>query len=364
MGSIIREALANASPFVRALVWRILGFCLLALLLQTWDSRDGEGAAGIAEFTSVVVGVTGIGLLGLTHSLHLVMQEAAARTMPVDDAPGVQRVLLAIPAVGFIAGVALGSAALLMGVRGVLGAEWPLVFLGVVLYSGLTLLAGRVVMGSVHTLFDFATLQAELAASSRTAAAAARIEALQARMNPHMLFNALNTVASLVRSNPAAAERVVEDLSDVLRMGLDRSTQALTTVDAEVAYVTACLAIDRERWGDALTVRWSVSDDIRDCLVPTFLVQPLVENALKHGLGGRLQGGTIGIHVESTGSDLQIIVEDDGAGFPSAWEEGVGLGNLRQRLLAMYGSRASLTIDTPDVGARVHVRLPLTRSDA
>jgi len=362
MGSIIRDALASASPAVRTLVRRILGFCLVALLLQAWDSRDGEGAAGIAELASVVLGISGIGLLGLAHSLHLVMQDAAAKATPGGDGPGVQRVLLAIPAVGFVAGIALGCAVLLMGLRGVLGTEWPLVLLGLVLYTTLTVLAGRVVMGSVQTLFDFATQQAEAAASSRTAATSARLEALQARMNPHMLFNALNTVASLVRSNPSAAERVVEDLSDVLRMGLDWSAQPLKTVDAEVAYVSACLAIDRERWGSALTVNWNVSDDIRDCLVPTFLVQPLVENALKHGLGGRLEGGTIGIHIASLGSDLQVVVEDDGVGFPPAWEDGVGLGNLRQRLHALYGSRASIVVDRPDAGARVDARVPLRRS--
>lgn len=358
MGSIIRDALASASPAVRTLVWRILGFCVVALLLQAWDSRDGQGTAGIAEIASVVLGLTGIALLGLAHSLHLVMQEAAARATPSGDGPGVQRVLLALPLVGFMAGISLGGAALLMVVRGLLGTEWPLVLVGVVLHTGLTIVAARVVVGSARTLFDFGVQQAELAATLRAAATSARLEALQEQMNPHMLFNALNTVASLVRTNPVAAERVVENLSDVLRMGLDRSGQSFTTVTAEVDYVRACLAIDRERWGNALTVEWHLAEGIGDVTVPTFLLQPLVENALKHGLGGRLEGGAIHIHVEPAGTDLHVVVEDDGVGFPRDWVEGVGLGNLRQRLFALYGARATLFVASPPTGARVEVRVP------
>lgn len=362
MGSIIREAMASASPPVRTLVRRILGFCAFALVLQAWDSRDGEGVAGIAEMASVVLALTGIALLGLAHSLHLVMQEAASRATPDGDGPGVQRVLLALPLVGFMAGLALSGAALLMAVRGLLGAEWPLVLVGVLLHTSLTIVAARVVMGSVRTLFEFGVHQAEAAATLRAAAASARLEALQHQMSPHMLFNALNTVASLVRSNPVAAERVVEDLSDVLRIGLDRSGQSLSTIEAEVAYVRACLDIDRERWGDALTVGWHLEEGIGDVVVPTFLIQPLVENSLKHGLGGRLDGGAIHIRAVTAGADLLVVVEDDGVGFPTTGVDGVGLGNLRQRLETLYGARASLTVASQPAGARVEVRLPLTRS--
>jgi hypothetical protein len=332
-------------------------FWLLMLVLQVWDSRNAEGAAGVAEFLSVLFGITGVGLLGLAHTLHLSMDEAAARTRAARDQPAVARVLLALPAVGLAAGVALGGATLLMIMRGVVGAELPFAVLGALFYGGLTAVAARTAMRSSRTLFAFAAQQAEVAATLRTAATAARLEALQARMNPHVLFNALNTVATLVRSNPPAAERVVEDLADVLRQTLDRSALTESTVADEVAYVRACLALEAGRWGGALRVSWAVHDDVVTKAIPPFIVQPLVENALRHGLGGRLDGGHIQIAIVPDNDALVVTVDDDGAGFGPHWREGTGLGNLRQRLDALYGDRASLTVETPPRGARVRIRI-------
>ncbi len=110
-------------------------------------------------------------------------------------------------------------------------------------------------------------------------------------MNPHFLFNALNTVASLVRSNPRAAEHVVENLSDVLRMTLARSAERMGTVDDELRYVQAYLALEQERWGDRLRVEGDVGEDARRWPLPPLTLQPVVENALRHGIGSRLVGG-------------------------------------------------------------------------
>jgi LytS/YehU family sensor histidine kinase len=245
-----------------------------------------------------------------------------------------------------------------MIVRGALGTPWLFAAAGAGFYAALTLFAGVVVTRSTSTLFALAARQAAANAELRDAVSAARLEALHARLNPHMLFNALNTVAALVRSDPRAAERVVENLGDVLRAGLDRSAAAQTSLGDEIAYVGACLNIERERWGESLRVRWDVPDDLRNVTVPTFVLQPLVENALKHGVGRRLGGGEIAISARADRDALTLAVEDDGPGFGPAWRDGVGLGNLRQRLRALYGGAAALTIEPHASGGHVRVRVP------
>jgi signal transduction histidine kinase len=355
---IVRDALGSASPPIRRrIAWMGVGW-LAMLAVQAWDSRDGRGAAGVAELLSVILGVSGVGLLGLAHALHQAMDEAAARPRPPGEAEGVQKVLLALPVLGFAAGVALGAAALLMVVRGVLGAPWPFVLGATAVYLGMLGLAVGTVTGSVQTLYRHAVREAQAAADLRDAAAAARLAALQARMNPHFLFNALNTVAALVRSDPPAAERVVEDLGKVLRQTLARSTATTTTVREEVEYVRAYLAIEQERWGDSLRVRWEVAEASLSCELPPLVLQPLVENALRHGLGTRMEGGTIVITVALRDDALLVRVEDDGEGFRANWREGTGLGNLRQRLQTACGAAASLEVRSADGGARVTAMLP------
>ena len=112
----------------------------------------------------------------------------------------------------------------------------------------------------------------------------------------------------------------------------------------------ACAGI--RTMGDHLRVTWRVDDDAHQWPMPPFVIQPLVENALKHGLGSRIDGGHVRISVTQQGSGLRVRVEDDGAGFPTRWRDGQGLGNLRQRLQTMYGSRATMTVENLRPGAR------------
>lgn len=357
---IVRTTIARGSPAVKRLVWQVGAFSGLMVALQIWDSRNARGAAGLAEFLSVMFGVCGVALLGVAATLRLAMGEGAQGDGRVPN-PGVARVLLALPVVGFAAGAALGGAALLMVLRAVLGTELPLAIVGALVYTVMIVVAGRTVHHSARTLFDFAAEQARAAADQRTAATTARLEVLRARMNPHVLFNALNTVASLVRSNPPAAERVVMTLSDVLRQTLDRSSTEGTVAD-ELDYVRSCLALEAERWGEQLQVSWHIDDRVLDWSMQPFVIQPLVENALRHGLGSRVDGGRVRIEVAGTDDMLSVAVEDDGLGFPPGWRERNGLGNLRQRLQALFGSAASLAVSPASLGgARVTVRLPARR---
>jgi signal transduction histidine kinase len=357
MWPIVRDALAGASPPVRRQVWWVGGLWCGLVILQIWDSRNAAGAAGVAEFLSALLGASGVALLGAAHTLQQTMAEASAKARPAGETHGVQQVLLALPALGFSAGVALGAAAALMLLRGLLGTELALVSVGLVVYVAMLVFAGHTVNRSVRTLFRHAAEQAAAAADARNKAAAAQLAALQARMNPHFLFNALNTVASLVRSNPRAAEHVVENLSDVLRMTLARSNETLGTVDDELRYVQAYLELEQERWGDRLRVVWDVAEGARAWPLPPLVLQPIVENALRHGIGSQLAGGVLRISVRA-GAALVICVNDDGPGFPPGWTEGTGLGNLRQRLQTLYGGGASLVIDSPYYGARVTLTIP------
>ena len=329
------------------------------VLLQMWDSRNAAGVAGVAEFLSAVLGSTGVALLGAAHTLQRTMDEAVSRQRPTRDAVAVQRVLLALPALGFASGVMLGAAAALMIIRALLGTELLLTVAALTAYTFMLAFAAHTVMNSARTLFRHATEQAAIVADARRQAAAAQLAALQARMNPHFLFNALNTVASLVRSNPPGAERVVENLSDVLRHTLRRSARSIGTVDEELEYVRAYLALEQERWGSQLRVEWNVDPDTRSRALPPLVLQPLVENALTHGIGSRISGGTIWITVRG-GDSLMIRVEDDGPGFPARWKEGTGLGNLRERLRTIYGDRARLDVARGSDGAHVTVTLPLS----
>ena len=355
---IVRSAIAEGSPAVRRMVRQVVLFWIVTVALQIWDSRNATGAAGIAEFFSALLAICGIALLGIAGTLRLSMKEAADRGRTGDEA-GVARVLLALPTIGFASGLALGAATILMIVRGVLGMELPFAIVGTLLYAALTVAAGLTVTQSAATLFDVGTLHATRAAKYRNAAATARFDALQARMNPHVLFNALNTVASLVRSDPPAAERVVHTLGDVLKQTLDRSTDAYGTVAQEIAYVESCLALEQERWGDHLRISWSIDDAVREWTMPPFTIQPLVENALRHGLGARIEGGHIEVSIGPDKDTLVATVKDDGAGFPQRWREGNGIGALRQRLAALYGDAASIAIEShAGRGASVVVRLP------
>jgi signal transduction histidine kinase len=355
---IVRESFASAPAPIRAQIRWVGALWVVLVALQIWDSADGRGAAGVAEFLSAVLASTGAALLGVAHALQRTMEEAASRPRPPKEAVAVQQVLLALPAFGFAAGVVLGGAAMLMLMRALLGTEIALAIIASTSYILLVAFAAFTVMRSVRTLYLHAEQQAASAAQARTDAAEARFAALSARMNPHFLFNALNTVAALVRTDPRAAERSVESLSGVLRRTLDRSSESMGTVGEEVEYVSSYLDVEQQRWGDRLRVEWRVDPETLALPLPPFVLQPLVENALHHGLGAKTQGGRLVIRIARDGDRLTVTVEDDGEGFVRGYKERTGLSGLRQRLAALYGDSASVAIESSP-GGLVVVSLPI-----
>jgi signal transduction histidine kinase len=199
--------------------------------------------------------------------------------------------------------------------------------------------------------------------------AEARLGALRAQLHPHFVFNALNSVAMLVRGhrNDAAVDAIAR-LSDLLRDTLQDDARAEVTLDEELAFVRRYLAIEALRFGDRLRVTFDVPPALGDARVPRLVLQPLVENAIRHGLGRRAAAGRVTIAALRDDERLLLTVRDDGPGLhgeSSAGADGVGLANTRNRLAALYGDRASLALATAaEGGAVVTVSLPLARAAA
>jgi hypothetical protein len=176
----------------------------------------------------------------------------------------------------------------------------------------------------------------------------ARLAALESRLNPHFLFNSLNTIAVLVRDGDGKkATRVIEQLSEVLRHTLGRSGASEVALDDELEVVRQYLAVEQVRFSDRLRLAFDIDPHVLSAAVPSFAVQHLVENALRHGIARRTDAGRLAVTARLAGDALELVIEDDGAGITpgSARGEGHGLENTRERLRALYGERASLTVE-------------------
>ncbi len=172
----------------------------------------------------------------------------------------------------------------------------------------------------------------------------ARIQALQARIRPHFLFNSMNSIASLIDFDPQAAEKMVVDLSELFRASL--SDPGLIPLERELELCRRFIAIEQMRIGDRLQVSWDV-DAMPEAMVPSLLLQPLIENAIYHGIQPLLEGGTVAIWVKAAGSQCQIRVRNPVGDKRQQSNRGNGLAldNIRHRLDAHYGAKGSLTVD-------------------
>jgi two-component system LytT family sensor kinase len=218
------------------------------------------------------------------------------------------------------------------------------------------------VTNSTRSLYDWSMSESSAAATAQADADAARLRALQVQMNPRFLFNALDTVTSLLGNDDSRGRRTVRNLTAILKHTLERSTKPLTTVEDEVRFVRDYLDIERERFGSRLQVTYAVDPGTSTMAIPTMSLQPLVENAIKHAVTERLEGGHIRVSATRGLMPplLRLVVEDDGPGFGPHIVEGTGLKNLRARLATLYGQEATLLTETIDGGARVSVTVPNT----
>jgi hypothetical protein len=211
--------------------------------------------------------------------------------------------------------------------------------------------------------------QANAAAlQAQNAATAARLAALRYQLNPHFLFNTLNAVSSaVVTARNDEAEAMLARLAEFLRLTLTTDPEAMVPLEDEFATLQTYLEIESERFRERLAVRFTCPDRLRSALAPTFLLQPLVENAIKHGVSSTSRTVTLSVEASQDGEDLVLFVEDDGGPAAPAHEDGspgLGLANVRQRLTALYGPRGVLQAASRETGFLAMVRLPLARRDA
>ena len=194
----------------------------------------------------------------------------------------------------------------------------------------------------------------------------ARLRNLAAQINPHFLFNTLNTIASLIRVDPPTARELVVKLSTILRRLL-RQQDAFATLREEVNFIDDYLEIEQVRFGEKLHVRREFDPETHDSMVPSMLLQPLVENSIKHGLSPKIEGGTIWLRSARSGGRLQIEIEDDGVGvanevLPTVFQSGIGLSNVHERLSVLFGADFQMTLENRQGGGvRIRVQFPELR---
>jgi two-component system LytT family sensor kinase len=210
-----------------------------------------------------------------------------------------------------------------------------------------------------------AALRLELnAAELRAQVTRAQLGALKMQLQPHFLFNTLNAIMGMVRMGEGQqAERALSRFSDLLRAVLDDMDVQEVTLERELTYLRLYLSIEQMRFSDRLVVSVDADQDVLDAAVPHMGLQPVVENAVRHGIASRVDGGSIEVQVRRAGDSLRITVRDSGAGprSGSTAGQGLGLSNLKARLKQLHGEAAELRVDCSDTGATVQMIIPYRR---
>lgn len=351
----------------------------LWLTLALW-ALSGSLASTIAtivgvQMTPALIGTAiAINLVGILSSVVLYRVAVHVR-----DKSAFQRIGLMAAAVVVLASVLSASDMLIMDLSDTArqwspnrtlwmrfannagGFFWILGALGAI-YT--TLQANHMVRERERQLADARTAASE----ANAAASAARLAALRYQLNPHFLFNTLNAVsAAVITGRSDEAESMLSKLADFLRVTLVADPEAMITLEDEMATLQAYLEIESVRFRERLAVEFVCPDDLRTALVPSFLLQPLIENAIKHAVSPTSDTVTIRLEANRDDGDLVVLVQDDGDGGhggevrPGA---GVGLNNIRQRLEALYGPRGALQATPLAHGFLAMVRMPLQRAPA
>jgi LytS/YehU family sensor histidine kinase len=200
----------------------------------------------------------------------------------------------------------------------------------------------------------------------------ARLNSLRMQLDPHFLFNALNTISAQVEREPRLARQMIEHLGDLLRLSLENKDRQEVLLVEEMAFLEHYLAIQRIRFGDRLRFETEIAPEVKYALVPCLVVQPLVENAIRHGISSRASGGTVVVSASRVEEQLEVRVSDDGVGLPAGWtlENGAGLGLsvTRERILGLHpveGARFSVRRrGAGSTGTEVAILVPLRFSSA
>ena len=191
----------------------------------------------------------------------------------------------------------------------------------------------------------------------------ARLAALTRQINPHFLFNTLNAIASLIRTNPEEARRMIYKLSSILRTLL-RNTENFSPLREELSFIDNYMAIELVRFGDKLRFVKEIDPATLELLVPSMLLQPLIENSIRHGLSSKVDGGMVRLESRIEDGRLHLLVEDDGVGIPEnrlahLFDQGIGISNVNERLKVLFGNTYRMWIDSrPGEGTRTGIEIP------
>lgn len=288
----------------------------------------------------------------------------AARRFPLDGA----RWLPALPIhLALNASLMVASAALVLGARALFGLPAMRAPRAEVIGSlNTSLLAYWTVVLVAHAVRYREDLQRRAVREAELAArlSEARLEALRAQLDPHFLFNTMNAISAFVHQDPDTAERMLGELGELLRMVLDQSGAQVVPLRRELAFVDRYLSIQKARLGNRLSTAVAVPDELGDIPVPAMLLQPLVENAVEHGIARRRGPGSLRLWAARDATGLVLEVEDDGPGLagasnrPPAWR--VGLRNTRERLAQLYGPAHTFeVVEREPHGVVARVRIPI-----
>ena len=210
------------------------------------------------------------------------------------------------------------------------------------------------------SLIEAAQLQTQLVRS--------QLQALKMQLHPHFLFNTLNTISALVQEDPEGAERMIARLSDLLRLSLERTGVQEVPLRQELEFLHLYLDIEKTRFEERLAVSFEIDDDAMDARVPSLILQPIVENSIRHGLANRTSNGQISIHATRQGGNLSLMVKDNGCGLPADGiyrRNGLGLATTRGRLERLYGNSQSLILrNVKDGGVEARILLPFFTQEA
>jgi hypothetical protein len=341
----------------------LLGCLLLALVLAALvASMTGAGWINSLLFTVPLLMLYGVGCGFSAYYL--------CRAWPLAQQSGMS--ILAVFVVSAVMASAgwtgLGNAwnALLLAA----GQEWAGIGMDAMLKA--LMFALGVILYGLSALGNYLVIELARARESerreleaRVMAQDAELRMLRTQIDPHFLFNSLNSISALTSINPAGARAMTLQLADFFRHSLGLEAHRKVTLEAEVAQALHFLAIEQVRFGDRLAVEREVSADALACLLPPMILQPLVENAVKHGIGNLTEGGAVRIAAVRAGSQLRLSVENDiDADQPAAPGSGIGLANVRQRLAAAYGEQAAIHWSRRGNLFRVELTLPAETTGA
>ncbi len=230
-------------------------------------------------------------------------------------------------------------------------------------FSGVTEYA--VIAGVFHAILMYRRLQERATREAELQLLTNKMELaqLKSQLNPHFLFNTLNSINALIGSNPEGARRMLARLADILRYALDSDRATTVSLREELGFVETYLEIEQTRFGSRLRVKKDITEDLLEVKVPPMLLQPLVENAVVHGIAPLEQGGaiTLRIYRQNGGIHFEVVDTGNGTGSPvhTLNNNGIGLRNTDQRLRKMYGDTATLKFDKAAEGFRVSFTIPL-----